>query len=116
LEVAGMFAPAYAIINGEIPRSQITETELDSVRIMASEAAAMIDIDIEYARLRHFLIALAELPESVRPAILTQLFSGATGAELESQVDAFLEEQRTKSVIFNTDLAAEILAMKDSSG
>lgn len=116
LEVAGMFAPAYAIINGEIPRSQITETELDSVRIMASEAAAMIDIDIEYARLRHFLIALAELPESVRPAILTQLFSGATGAELESQVDAFLEEQRTKSVIFNTDLAAEILAMKDSGG
>lgn len=116
LEVAGMFAPAYAIINGEIPRSQLAETELDSVRILAAEAASMIDADIEFARLRHFLVALAELPENVRPKLLIDLFKGSTGAELEAMVDAFLEEQRSKSVVFNKELADEILEMKDAGG
>ncbi len=111
LEVAGLFAPAYAVINGEIPRDQLETAELDSIRIVAAEAAALIDANIEFARMRHFLVALAELPENVRPSVLTALFDGAKGTELEVQVDAFLDRQRTESVIFNEQLASEILSM-----
>jgi len=116
LEVAGLFAPAYAVINGEIPRDQLETAELDSIRIVAAEAAALIDANIEFARMRHFLVALAELPENVRPSVLTTLFNGAKGAELEQQVDAFLEKQRTESVIFNEQLASEILSMNATEG
>lgn len=115
IEVAGLFAPAYGVINGELPRDQLGSTELDSIRIVAAEAASLIDADIEFARLRHFLVALAELPENVRPAIITELFGGFKGVELEAKVDAFLEKQRTESVILNTELADEILLMLDSS-
>lgn len=114
IEVAGLFAPAYAVINGELPRDQLGSTELDSIRIVAAEAASLINADIEFARLRHFLVALAELPENVRPAILTELFSGFKGVDLEAKVDAFLEKQRTESVVLNTELAHEILLMRDS--
>jgi hypothetical protein len=116
LEVAGLFAPAYAVINGEIPRDQLQATDLDSIRITATEAATLIDTDIEYARMRHFLVALSELPENVRPAILTELFDGKTGDDLEADVVAFLEQQRSESVIFNKDKAAEVLAMEDRNG
>jgi hypothetical protein len=116
LEVAGLFAPAYAVINGELPRDQLEASELDSIRILAAEAASMIDPDIEFARLRHFLVALAELPENVRPAVLTDLFGGTKGSDLEAKVDAFLTKQRSESVIFNKELAEEILKMRDLGG
>ncbi len=116
LEVAGLFAPAYAVINGEIPRDQLDATEIDSIRIVAADAASMIDADIEFARMHHFLVALAELPENVRPAVLTELFGESKGTELETKVEAFLEKQRTESVIFNKEMAADILSMRDSGG
>ncbi len=116
LEVAGLFAPAFAVVNGEIPRDQLESADLDSIRITATEAATLLDADIEFARMRHFLVALAELPPNVRPAILTELFNDASGLELEAKVDAFLEKQRTESVLFNKEKATDILAMRDLGG
>jgi hypothetical protein len=116
LEVAGLFAPAYALLNGELSRDQLDSAEIDSIRIVAAEAASLIDADIEFARLRHFLVALAELPENVRPAILTELFGGSNGTDLEAKVNQFLEGQRTESVIFNKEKAETILAMNNPGG
>ncbi len=116
LEVAGLFAPAYAVVNGEIPRDQLEPADLDSIRITASEAAGLLSADIEFARMRHFLVALGELPTNVRPAVLSELFEGSTGAELEAKVESFLEKQRTESVLFNKEKASDILAMRDLGG
>jgi len=116
LEVAGLFAPAYAMINGEIPADAMTATETDSMRFIAKEGMELLLPDVEIARMQHFLVALTELPEAVRPPILGTLFGEYEGEALVDAVASFLKQQRESSIVFNTEKASELLSMRAGSG
>lgn len=114
LEAAGLFLPAYSIINGEYPADAIGTTEADSIRFLATATIDSMNVDVEMAKLHHFVVALAKLAPEKRPEILDSLFGGVSPDALWGAVGAFLDRQRSESVVFNRAKATEILAMRPS--
>jgi len=112
LETAGLLAPAYALATGQIKADQISATEMDSIRTLATTSLDELNIGVEFARMKHFLTTLAKLPEGSRPAVIEKLFGGLSGDELENTVIAFLDEQMQISVFTNPEKKEAILKME----
>jgi len=112
LETAGLFAPAYAVVTGEIKADQLSTAEADSIRMLAMLGLEELNIGVEFASMKHFLVTLAKLPDGSRPPIIEKLFGSLKEDELEKAVVAFLDDQMQTSVLANPELAKQILKME----